>query len=43
MGVSFNIKEVFNRYTENDKLSKVDIFHLYDTGEECVKVLILRI
>lgn len=31
----FNTKEVFDKYTENNELNTADIFHLYDTGEEC--------
>lgn len=34
---SFNTQEVFNMYTENKNLQQADIFHLYDTGEECIK------
>lgn len=33
----FNVKEVFDRYTENEKLIEADIFHLYDIGKECFK------
>jgi len=33
----FNVKEVFDRYSYNAKLEEADIFHLYDTGEECAK------
>lgn len=33
----FNVQAIFDRYTENPKLKKADIFHLYDTGEECIK------
>lgn len=31
----FNVKTVFDRYTENEDLLEADIFHLYDTGKEC--------
>lgn len=34
---NFNTKEVFNRYTENKDLKEANIFHLYDTGKECIK------
>lgn len=34
---TFNVKEVFDRYTETEELKEADIFHLYDTGEECIK------
>jgi len=37
MKKSINVKEVFNRYTETKELEEADIFHLYDTGEECIK------
>jgi len=30
-------QEVFDRYKENKTLMEFDIFHLYDTGEECIK------
>lgn len=33
----YNTKEVFDRYTEVEYQSEADIFHLYDTGEECMK------
>lgn len=26
-------KETFDRYTENEKLKEINIFHLYDTGK----------
>ncbi len=32
----YNVQEVFDRYTENEKLEEADIFHLYDTREECI-------
>lgn len=32
----YNVDEIFNCYKENDNLSEADIFHLYDTGEECI-------
>jgi hypothetical protein len=35
--IKFNVSELFNRYKEDTKLSEADIFHLYDTGEECMK------
>ncbi len=34
---TYDVKEVFNRYTETNELKEADIFHLYDTGEECIK------
>lgn len=33
----YNVQEVFDRYKENENLTEADIFHLYDTGEECIK------
>ena len=33
---NFNVEEVFDRYNNNDKLEEADIFHLYDTGDECI-------
>jgi len=33
----YNVQEVFDRYKENENLKEADIFHLYDTGEECIK------
>lgn len=33
----FNVEEVFSRYKDNPNLTEADIFHLYDTGEECIK------
>lgn len=33
----YNVQEVFNMYKENENLSEADIFHLYDTSEECLK------
>ena len=35
--MEYNTEEVFSRYKENQKLTHADIFHLYDTGEECYK------
>jgi len=32
----FDVNEVFDRYTENYSLKEADIFHLYDTGDECI-------
>jgi hypothetical protein len=37
MKETFDVNEVFNRYTETKELKEADIFHLYDTGEECMK------
>lgn len=34
---TYDVKLVFNRYTETPELNEADIFHLYDTGEECLK------
>jgi hypothetical protein len=31
----YNVQEIFDRYKENPYLTHADIFHLYDTGEEC--------
>ena len=31
-----NAKEVFDRYEETKDLKEADIFHLYDTGKECI-------
>lgn len=33
----YNVQKVFDRYKENENLKEADIFHLYDTGEECLK------
>jgi hypothetical protein len=33
---NFDVDEVFNQYNENSKLQVADIFHLYDTGMECM-------
>lgn len=33
----YNVQKVFDRYKENENLKEADIFHLYDTGEECIK------
>ena len=32
----FNVNEVFDLYSEANNLQEADIFHLYDTGEECI-------
>ena len=31
----FNVKEVYDMYTENDKLDEGNIFHIFDSGIEC--------
>lgn len=33
--MSYNVNEVFDRYQHNEDLKEADIFHLYDTGENC--------
>jgi len=33
---SFDYQEVFNRYIETKTLVKANMFHLYDTGKECI-------
>lgn len=35
--ILFNVEEVFSSYTENKELKEADIFHLYDTGEQCLE------
>lgn len=32
----FDVDLIFNQYRYNKDLSEADIFHLYDTGEECI-------
>lgn len=34
---SYDVKKLFDRYTETTNLREADVFHLYDTGEECIK------
>lgn len=34
---TYDVKKVFDRYTETEGLKEADIFHLYDTGEECIR------
>lgn len=33
--MKYNVDAVFNEYTTNDNLQEANIFHLYDTGEDC--------
>jgi len=35
METKFDTQKVFDKYVENDRLNEADIFHLYDTQEEC--------
>jgi hypothetical protein len=32
----YDVEGVFKKYANNEKLDVADIFHLYDTGEECI-------
>ena len=33
---SFDPQAIFDSYTDNDKLNKVNIIHIYDTGIKCI-------
>ncbi len=33
----YDVQKTFDKYTINDDLDEADIFHLYDTGKECME------
>ena len=32
---TYDVNKIFNCYKENEQLEAANIFHIYDTGEEC--------
>lgn len=35
--ILYPVEEVFNSYTEYKYMKKADIFHFYDTGDQCLE------
>lgn len=33
---TYDVAKIFNSYKENEQLEAADIFHIYDTGKECI-------